>query len=237
MDTSDDFQKISTSKKGKKRTAAELDDDTEKAMDVDLTQNKVARPSFPPASKDALATGIEFRKVPVPPHRLTPLRNKWTEIYKPIVEQLNLQIRFNKKTRNVELKTCPATEDIANIQKASDFIQAFVLGFDVSDALALLRLDELFIDSFEVRDVKRLTSAHESRAVGRIAGKGGKTKFGIENATKTRIVVADTKIHILGSFQNIQIARRIISNLILGRPPSKISGTLSNLASRISERL
>ena len=29
----------------------------------------------------------------------------------------------------------------------------------------------------------------------------GKTKFTIENATKTRVVLADTKIHILGSYQ------------------------------------
>ena len=35
----------------------------------------------------------------------------------------------------------------------------------------------------------------------------GKTKFTIENATKTRIVIADTRIHILGSYQNIRVAR------------------------------
>ena len=35
----------------------------------------------------------------------------------------------------------------------------------------------------------------------------GKTKFTIENATKTRVVLADTRIHILGSYQNIRIAR------------------------------
>lgn len=35
----------------------------------------------------------------------------------------------------------------------------------------------------------------------------GKTKFTIENATKTRVVLADSRIHILGSFQSIRIAR------------------------------
>ena len=47
----------------------------------------------------------------------------------------------------------------------------------------------------------------------------GKTKFTIENATRTRIVLADSRIHILGSFQNIRIARDAVCALIMGSPP------------------
>ena len=50
----------------------------------------------------------------------------------------------------------------------------------------------------------------------------GKTKFTIENATRTRIVLADTRIHILGSYQNIRIARDAICALIMGSPPVRI---------------
>lgn len=36
----------------------------------------------------------EIRKVPVPPHRYSPLKEHWTKIVFPVVKQLHLQIRY-----------------------------------------------------------------------------------------------------------------------------------------------
>lgn len=194
-----------------------------------LPDGKKQRPYFPPISCDKLTGGIQIRKVPVPAHRYTPLKENWMKLFTPVVENLHLQIRFNLKTRQVEIRTCEATDDVGSVQKAADFVRAFVLGFEVDDALALLRLDDLFIDSFDVQDVKQLKGDHLSRAIGRLAGRHGKTKYTIENHTRTRIVVADSRIHILGAFANIAAARRALCELILGSPPSKVFGHIRNV--------
>lgn len=185
------------------------------AMQID----EEGRPLFTPVKEIPNAYRVETRKVPVPPHRMSPLKTFWPKIYPPLVEHLKLQVRMNVKNRAVELRTSKFTTDPGALQKGEDFVKAFTLGFDVDDAVALLRLDDLYIETFEIKDVKTLNGEHLGRAIGRIAGKDGKTKFAIENASRTRIVLADQKIHILGGFKNIHIAREAIVSLILGSPP------------------
>ncbi|KAK2750252.1 pre-rRNA-processing protein pno1 [Onygenales sp. PD_40] len=204
--------------------------------DSEMQIDEEGRPVFTPATPSESAYRVETRKVPVPPHRMTPLKATWPKIYPPLVEHLKLQVRMNIKTRSVELRSSKHTTDTGALQKGEDFVKAFTLGFDVDDAIALLRLDDLYIETFEIKDVKTLNGEHLGRAIGRIAGKDGKTKFAIENASRTRVVLADQKIHILGGFQNIHIAREAIVSLILGSPPGKVYGNLRTVASRMKER-
>lgn len=224
-------------------------------------------PKFKPLTVQQIQTSNNasvYTRISVPPHRLTPLKSQWMEIYKPIVEYMKLQIRYNVKKRCIELRvpnTLPqripntasstAVESTADpsqlpisvtpdaqssLTRAADFIRAFMLGFNVSDAIALLRLDELYIDTFEIKDVKILQNEHLSRAIGRIAGIQGKTKYTIENSTKTRIVLADTHIHILGSYSNINTAKQAIVRLIMGSPPSKVYTQMRAVAAKQKQR-
>ncbi len=194
-----------------------------------------------------------MRKIIVPSRRIGPLREAWKELIAPLVTHMGLQVRFNTQTKQIELKIGPATKDIAAIQKGQDYCRAFVLGFELKDAVALLRMDDLYIDGFDVDDVKvgthktfflfsfptlsfqTLHGEHLSRAIGRMVGKDGQTKFAIENTTRTRIVIADKRVHILGTFADINVARNALVSLILGSPPNKIYAQLKNVAARMKD--
>lgn len=181
---------------------------------------------------------IELRRIPVPSARMTPLKTAWVELIKPLVEVLKIQVRMNPRKRCVEMRAGPNTEEPSTyLQKAAEYIRAFLLGFATQDALALLRMDDLFLESFEMKDVKTLKGEHSGRAIGRLVGKDGKTKNAIENATRTRIVVAGEKIHLMGSFANIKIARGTMSQLIMGSAPNKVFDKLRIVSKRLLERL
>ena len=127
----------------------------DEAMEVEEavpTAASPAAPNFPALSAIDSAGGIQIRKIPIPSHRYSPLRKHWMEIYAPIVEHLKLQIRVNTKHRRVEIRvltpspqsydwslsnfyllhqTCDETVQANALQKAADFVKAFLLGFEV----------------------------------------------------------------------------------------------------------
>jgi RNA-binding protein PNO1 len=200
-------------------------------------QMEIEEPEFTPLkASELISEKNASRRIPVPPHRLTPLKKDWLKIYTPLVENMGLQVRMNLKKKAVDVRCSEETVEIGAVQKAADFIKAYTLGFEVEDAISLLRLEDLYIDTFEIKDVKTLHGDNLSRAIGRIVGKDGKTKYTIENTSRTRIVVADTKIHILGSFQNIKIARDAMVNLIMGASPGKVYSKLRTISTRMKER-
>lgn len=177
----------------------------------------------------------EMRSVAIPPNRMTATRNNWDKICETVVKNMKLQIRMNTKKRSVDIRECEQTEDKSAIQKTYEFLKAFMLGFSLEDAVALLRLDDLFVESFLIKDVKTLNGDHMSRCIARLSGEKGKTKNAIENATKTRIIIADTKIHLMGSFNNMKSARDALCSLILGTPPSKVYSQLRFISKRLNE--
>lgn len=62
---------------------------------------------------------------------------------------------MNVKEKRVELRSSKFTQSNDALQMGADFVSAFAMGFDVDDAIALLRLDSLYIQSFDIKDVRQ----------------------------------------------------------------------------------
>ena len=178
----------------------------------------------------------EYCKIIVPVNRMKPLKENWPTIVKVLVEHMKIQIKMNLKKKCIEIRTSDTTEDPCAIRKCEDFLKAFMCGFELQDAIAMLRLEDLYLETFLIKDVKaNLHGDHLSRCIGRICGEKGKTKNAIENATRTRILIQDQKIHILGSNSNVQLARNSICSLILGAPQGKVYSKLRIIGKKINE--
>jgi RNA-binding protein PNO1 len=136
-----------------KRDAMEQENDEDEEEEA-VEDAQAPPPAFPPLPQRDAAAGGEsnFARINVPPHRLTPLRENWMGICTPVAEQMKLLIRYNVEKKCVEMKTSEHTTVPNALQKASDFVRAFLLGFELRDAIAMLRIDDLYIDSFEVKD-------------------------------------------------------------------------------------
>lgn len=78
----------------------------------------------------------------------------------------------------MELRSSKFTTSNDSLQMGADFVSAFAMGFDIDDAIALLRLDSLYIQSFDIKDVRQTLGQDAlGRAIGRIAGKDGVCRF------------------------------------------------------------
>ncbi|OAG28790.1 RNA-binding protein PNO1 [Nematocida displodere] len=183
------------------------------------------------------AVPYETRSVPVPGRKLKLVKASWMKIYTPVVAQCKLQIRMNLSASSIDIRTCEETLSTVAIQRAEEFLRAIVCGFSVEDAISVLRIDSIYVDAFDVEDVRRLRHGHVGRAIGRIAGKKGKVKANLENISQTRIVVEDKHIRILGTAESIALARTAISKLIMGSQPAKVCTDLRTISKKVQERL
>lgn len=85
-------------------------DDDEVMIDTDASATTgtapTSAPSFPALTGSALHTSLksEMRRIPIPPHRMSPLKKDWINIFGPLTEILGLQVRMNVQRKAVEIR-------------------------------------------------------------------------------------------------------------------------------------
>ena len=210
----------------------------------------IEAPSFGPAPASAGQTlKSEARRVAIPPHRMSPLKKDWINIFGPLTEILGLQIRMNVQRKCVEMRVRPSDchyrdlvpiyahrrqntqRSLARSKRELISSRHMLLGsmltwvmvpYDISTSIdspagchssspirrSLSRLvrdqgckdpswgspfqGHWYVPSMILWVPVWLRQGFQ----GRIAGQDGKTKFTIENASRTRIILADTWVDV-----------------------------------------
>ena len=94
-----------SSKEEAMRIIGEKEEDKNAVMSLfsDVNPNDPLRPIFAPLGKQNEKKGEKamYRKVNVPSHRLSPLKEHWMALYTPVTKQMKIDMRMNLKLKKV----------------------------------------------------------------------------------------------------------------------------------------
>lgn len=144
------------------------------------------------------------------------------ELIKTLIPKLeeisNTKIEMDDKTKSI--KVVPTNNNAYEAMKVVSVIKAIGIGFSPEEATKLMRDDYIL----EIVDLKNSANSQDDlrRIKGRIIGEKGKTKKIIQEYTGVSLIIGDHFVGILGSIEQVNIAKRAIEMLIEGREHSTV---------------
>ncbi|KAF9607507.1 hypothetical protein IFM89_036847 [Coptis chinensis] len=112
------------------------------------------------------------------------------------------------------MRTQPDTLDKSDLRRCASFIKVIILGFSIAAARALLSRDNVYINSTSITGICVQQKSSKEENIQLMYKNIGKTKFAIEQCTKTSIFADKTNIYIMGSSSCIKNAKYYLRHLI-----------------------
>ena len=135
---------------------------------------------------------------------------------KHVEDKLGVELQIDSEAGDVSITMAEKAEDPSMLFKAKDLVTAIGRGFSPEHAFRLVRDEEAMLDIIDLRSVFGKSDADIKRVQGRIIGMNGKTRRIIEELTDTSVSVYGHTVGIIGTIEQIQIAREAIEMLIKG---------------------
>jgi ribosomal RNA assembly protein len=125
-----------------------------------------------------------------------------------------VEISYDDKNKFFEID--PKTQNSYEALKVVSVIKALGLGFSIDDALRLMS-DEYQLDVIDLKISLGSNPDLIRRVKGRIIGEAGKAKKIIQEYTSVIISIYDHYVALIGTYDQLSIARKAIDMLIEGR--------------------
>ena len=133
-----------------------------------------------------------------------------------IEDKLSVELQIDSETGDVNILMKEGATDPSMLFNAKDIVTALGRGFSPEHAFRLLRDEDAILDIIDLRTVFGKSETDIKRVKGRIIGMNGKTRGIIEELTDTNVAVFGHTVAIIGTIDQLQIAREAIEMLIKG---------------------
>jgi ribosomal RNA assembly protein len=150
----------------------------------------------------------------MPEDRIGVIIGKNGRVKEDIEQKCNVEIDIDSESGDVQVSSQASRLDKMEPFKAIEIISAISKGFSPERAYRLLKED--LLDLLDIRDYAGKSSNSIQRIKGRIIGKAGNTRKTIEDLTGASISVYGHNVGLIGSFEEIRIAREAIKMISKG---------------------
>jgi len=154
--------------------------------------------------------------VRIPKERIGVLIGPEGRIKKSIEERLSVELQIDSDAGDVNILMAENAIDPSMLFKTKDVVTALGRGFSPEHAFRLIRDEEAVLDILDLRTVFEKSEADIKRIKGRIIGMNGKTRRIIEEMTDASVAVYGHTVGIIGTLEEVQVAREAIEMLIRG---------------------
>lgn len=171
--------------------------------------------------------------VKIPKARVGVLIGKEGEVKKKIEERLSVKLNIDAEEGRVTIENIG--EDVLAEWKAKDIVKAIGRGLNPSKALRLIS-DDYHLEIIELVDLVGKSQKAILRQKGRIIGREGKTRRFIEEATGTSISVFGKSVTIVGTLDEVQVAKEAVVMLATGAPHSVVYTVLQKKSRELKKK-
>lgn len=154
--------------------------------------------------------------VKVPKERIGVLVGSDGVVRRRIEEKLNVKLKIDSESGDVEISLAPDTPDPTTLFRAKDIVTAIGRGFSAEHAFQLIDNEDALFEIIDLHESIGKSEADLKRLKGRVIGKEGRTRSLIEELTETNISVYGHTIGIIGEGEQIEIAKQAVKMLLRG---------------------
>jgi len=154
--------------------------------------------------------------VKIPKERVGVLVGPHGTIRSLIEERLNVRLKVDSDSGDVEIALSPKASDPTALFRARDIVTAIGRGFSAEHAFKLLDDEDALLEIIDLHESIGKSEADLKRVRGRVIGKEGRTRSIIEELTETQVSVYGHTISIIGEGEQIEIAKQAIRMLLHG---------------------